>query len=111
MSSKVTTLPTSRPAPRAAEAPPLSLDEIRAPVRTDLAAVDTMIRARLKSTVPLVDGASVELVADPSVLPSSSSARRATTAPMTSPTATTAAPTRRTTMLLMPTPRRRPSGW
>ncbi len=55
MSSKVTSLPTSRPAPRPAEAPSLSLDEIRAPVRTDLAGVDAMIRARLKSTVPLVD--------------------------------------------------------
>jgi octaprenyl-diphosphate synthase len=33
----------------------MSLEEIRALVRTDLAAVDTMIRARLKSTVPLVD--------------------------------------------------------
>jgi octaprenyl-diphosphate synthase len=32
-----------------------SLDEIRAPVRADLVAVDAMIRARLKSTVPLVD--------------------------------------------------------
>jgi len=55
MSSKVTPLPTSRPAPRPAEAPTLSLDEIRAPVRADLAGVDAMIRARLKSTVPLVD--------------------------------------------------------
>ena len=32
-----------------------SLDEIRAPVKPDLAGVDAMIRARLKSTVPLVD--------------------------------------------------------
>jgi octaprenyl-diphosphate synthase len=55
MSSKITQLPTSRPVPRAAGAPSLSLEEIRAPVRNDLAAVDAMIRARLKSAVPLVD--------------------------------------------------------
>lgn len=55
MSSNVTTLPTSRSAPRSLEPPQLSLEEIRAPVRADLASVDTMIRARLKSTVPLVD--------------------------------------------------------
>jgi octaprenyl-diphosphate synthase len=55
MSSKVTPLPTSRPAPRGAEAPAPSLADIRAPVVGDLAAVDAMIRARLKSTVPLVD--------------------------------------------------------
>jgi octaprenyl-diphosphate synthase len=55
MSSKVTQLPTSRLAARAGETPSMSLEEIRALVRTDLAAVDTMIRARLKSTVPLVD--------------------------------------------------------
>jgi octaprenyl-diphosphate synthase len=54
MSSKVTQLPTSR-APRVAEAPAMTLEEIRALVRTDLASVDAMIRARLKSTVPLVD--------------------------------------------------------
>ena len=54
MSSKVTQLPTSR-APRAAEAPVMTLEEIRTLVRTDLASVDAMIRARLKSTVPLVD--------------------------------------------------------
>src|SRR3954467_14924999 len=54
MSSKVTQLPTSR-ASRGAEAPTMSLEEIRALVRADLAAVDAMIRARLKSTVPLVD--------------------------------------------------------
>ncbi len=54
MSSKVTQLPTSR-APRAAEAPAMTLEEIRTLVRTDLASVDAMIRARLKSTVPLVD--------------------------------------------------------
>ena len=33
----------------------MPLEEIRALVRTDLAAVDAMIRARLKSAVPLVD--------------------------------------------------------
>jgi octaprenyl-diphosphate synthase len=55
MSSKVTHLPSSRSAARAAGAPTLSLDEIRAPVRADLTAVDAMIRARLKSAVPLVD--------------------------------------------------------
>ena len=55
MSSKVTPLPTSRAALRLTEAPGLSLEEIRALVRTDLAAVDAMIRARLKSAVPLVD--------------------------------------------------------
>jgi octaprenyl-diphosphate synthase len=37
------------------DAPAMSLEEIRALVRPDLAAVDAMIRARLKSTVPLVD--------------------------------------------------------
>ena len=55
MSSKVTQLPTSRAAARNSDAPAMPLDEIRGLVRTDLAAVDTMIRARLKSTVPLVD--------------------------------------------------------
>jgi len=55
MSSKVTPLPTSRAAPRVVDAPLMPLEEIRALVRTDLAAVDTMIRARLKSAVPLVD--------------------------------------------------------
>lgn len=33
----------------------MTLDEIRALVRSDMAAVDNVIRARLKSTVPLVD--------------------------------------------------------
>jgi octaprenyl-diphosphate synthase len=33
----------------------MSLEEIRTLVRTDLAGVDAMIRARLKSAVPLVD--------------------------------------------------------
>jgi octaprenyl-diphosphate synthase len=55
MASKITQLPAPRLAPRAAEAPTLSLEEIRAPVRLDLMAVDAMIRARLKSAVPLVD--------------------------------------------------------
>jgi octaprenyl-diphosphate synthase len=55
MSSKVTQLPTSRAAPRSAGAPLPTLDDIRAPVRADLTAVDAMIRARLKSAVPLVD--------------------------------------------------------
>jgi octaprenyl-diphosphate synthase len=34
---------------------PMTLEDIRALVRTDLAAVDRVIRARLKSSVPLVD--------------------------------------------------------
>ena len=33
----------------------MTLDEIRALVRSDLASVDSVVRARLKSTVPLVD--------------------------------------------------------
>ena len=55
MSSKITQLPTARSATRPAAAPAPSLDDIRAPVRADLAGVDAMIRARLKSAVPLVD--------------------------------------------------------
>jgi octaprenyl-diphosphate synthase len=55
MSSKVTPLPTSRAAPRAADVPAMALEDIRALVRTDLTAVDALIRARLKSAVPLVD--------------------------------------------------------
>jgi octaprenyl-diphosphate synthase len=55
MSSKITQLPSARPPTRPPATPPLSLDDIRAPVRADLAGVDAMIRARLKSTVPLVD--------------------------------------------------------
>ena len=55
MSSKVTTLPTGRSGPRAVDTPAMSLEEIRTLVRTDLAGVDAMIRARLKSAVPLVD--------------------------------------------------------
>ena len=51
MSSKVTPFPGPRPG----ELPRLSLDDIRAPIRADLVAVDAMIRARLKSAVPLVD--------------------------------------------------------
>src|SRR5215470_11420638 len=33
----------------------MTLEEVRALVRSDMAAVDSVIRARLKSTVPLVD--------------------------------------------------------
>jgi octaprenyl-diphosphate synthase len=55
MSSKVTPLPTSRSLPRPADAPVIPLDAIRALVKSDLVAVDEMIRARLKSAVPLVD--------------------------------------------------------
>src|SRR6187397_1515953 len=55
MSSKVTTLPTGRSGPRAVDTPAMSLEEVRTLVRTDLAGVDAMIRARLKSAVPLVD--------------------------------------------------------
>jgi octaprenyl-diphosphate synthase len=55
MNSKVTLLPNSRPTPRPVEAPTMQLDEIRTLVKADLTAVDAMIRARLKSTVPLVD--------------------------------------------------------
>ena len=55
MSSKVTSLPASRGAPRPTTALAMSLEEIRTLVRTDLAGVDAMIRARLKSAVPLVD--------------------------------------------------------
>src|SRR3954465_1396839 len=55
MSSKVTTLPTPRSAARPGDSLPVTLDDIRAPVGPDLAGVDAMIRARLKSAVPLVD--------------------------------------------------------
>jgi len=55
MSSKVTPLPTSRSAARNGDVPAMPLEDIRALVRPDLVAVDAMIRARLKSTVPLVD--------------------------------------------------------
>jgi octaprenyl-diphosphate synthase len=55
MSSKVTQLPTSRSTPRAGEPPAMTLEEIRESVRADLGGVDAMIRARLKSAVPLVD--------------------------------------------------------
>src|SRR5262245_24229281 len=55
MSPKVTPLPTSRSGPRPGEPNAMSLEEIRETVRTDLGAVDDMIRARLKSAVPLVD--------------------------------------------------------
>ncbi|MEO7773522.1 MAG: octaprenyl-diphosphate synthase, partial [Steroidobacteraceae bacterium] len=43
--------------------PTVSLDEIRAPVRTDLIAVDSVIRTRLKSTVPLVDQVAEHIIA------------------------------------------------
>jgi octaprenyl-diphosphate synthase len=55
MSSKVTSLPNARPAPRNPAPVSMPLEDIRALVRTDLEAVDAMIRARLKSAVPLVD--------------------------------------------------------
>jgi len=55
MSSKVTSLPTQRSAPRPADPTAMPLEDIRDLVRADLAAVDAMIRARLKSAVPLVD--------------------------------------------------------
>jgi octaprenyl-diphosphate synthase len=55
MSSKVTSLPTSRAALRSEAPLATSLEDIRSLVRTDLIAVDAMIRARLKSAVPLVD--------------------------------------------------------
>jgi octaprenyl-diphosphate synthase len=55
MNSKVTSLPNTRPAPTPVDVAAMPLDEIRALVKGDLAAVDTMIRARLKSAVPLVD--------------------------------------------------------
>jgi len=55
MSSKVTSFPSPRSPARPADSLPLTLDDIRACVRPDLGAVDTLIRARLKSAVPLVD--------------------------------------------------------
>jgi octaprenyl-diphosphate synthase len=55
MSSKVTSFPTPRSAARSTDTLPLTLEDIRACVRPDLAAVDALIRARLKSAVPLVD--------------------------------------------------------
>jgi octaprenyl-diphosphate synthase len=41
----------------------MTLDQIRALVRSDLANVDTVIRARLKSTVPLVDRVADHIIA------------------------------------------------
>ncbi|HEU4626840.1 MAG TPA: octaprenyl diphosphate synthase [Steroidobacteraceae bacterium] len=41
----------------------MTLDQIRALVRTDLANVDNVIRARLKSTVPLVDRVADHIIA------------------------------------------------
>jgi octaprenyl-diphosphate synthase len=55
MSPNVTQFPSARPFPRGADARALPLEEIRSLVKADLAAIDTMIRARLKSVVPLVD--------------------------------------------------------
>jgi octaprenyl-diphosphate synthase len=55
MSSKVTSFPSPRSPARPAGALPLTLDDIRACVRPDLGSVDALIRARLKSAVPLVD--------------------------------------------------------
>lgn len=55
MSSNVTTFPSSRLNARSDGPAAPSLDEVRAPVRHDLTAVDAMVRARLKSAVPLVD--------------------------------------------------------
>src|SRR5882672_172848 len=55
MSSKVTSFPTPRSAADPTDSLPLTLEDIRACVRPDLAAVDALIRARLKSAVPLVD--------------------------------------------------------
>src|SRR5690242_1184747 len=63
MSSKVTPLPTSRAATRSDAPRPASLDEIRTLVRADLNAVDAMIRARLKSAVPLVDQVAEHIIA------------------------------------------------
>src|ERR1044071_504041 len=55
MSSKVTSFPSPRSSAHSADSLPLTLDDIRACVRPDLASVDALIRARLKSAVPLVD--------------------------------------------------------
>src|SRR5688572_916214 len=55
MSPNVTPFPSSRQPAHSGEPAAMSLDEIREAVRPDLAAVDDMIRARLKSAVPLVD--------------------------------------------------------
>src|ERR1041384_8235356 len=41
----------------------MTLEEVRALVRSDMAAVDTVIRARLKSTVPLVDQVAEHIIA------------------------------------------------
>ncbi|HTU68660.1 MAG TPA: octaprenyl diphosphate synthase [Steroidobacteraceae bacterium] len=54
MSSKITSLPTPRSAARS-DAHPVTLEDIRACVKHDLQGVDALIRARLKSAVPLVD--------------------------------------------------------
>src|SRR5215467_10836454 len=41
----------------------MTLEEVRALVRSDMAAVDNVIRARLKSTVPLVDQVAEHIIA------------------------------------------------
>ena len=41
----------------------MTLEEIRALVRPDLASVDNVIRARLKSSVPLVDQVAEHIIA------------------------------------------------
>jgi octaprenyl-diphosphate synthase len=63
MSSKVTSFPTSRSSPRSEGPQGMPLEEIRGLVRTDLAGVDAMIRARLKSAVPLVDQVAEHIIA------------------------------------------------
>jgi octaprenyl-diphosphate synthase len=45
------------------DTPLQTLDEIRALVRPDLAGVDSMIRSRLKSDVPLVDQVAEHIIA------------------------------------------------
>jgi octaprenyl-diphosphate synthase len=56
---------TKRPAPPPARLrfAPVKLDEIRDLVRPDLAALDEAVRARLKSTVPLVDQVAEHIIA------------------------------------------------
>src|SRR6201990_534911 len=43
--------------------PPMTLEEVRALVRTDLESVNRVIRARLKSAVPLVDQVADHIIA------------------------------------------------
>jgi len=63
MSSKVTSFPSSRAASRPDPFPVMPLEDIRTLVRADLTAVDAMIRARLKSAVPLVDQVAEHIIA------------------------------------------------